>query len=339
MTALMMCLSLVLWQTPGPSAPTNAARADALVGAIIAALEQRPVNDAARATAAAKLAELDAMGADVLKQKAAGYGRMVSLNRGSKTPDEKLLRRFLALYDQLPAGDRDSFRFGRYLVYEILAERAHRVGALDDETALLREGVAKFTGDAGDKRELDITRQLLDRAELVGKPAPALLAEHWFNAAPPSNRLDVSGAVTLIEFTAHWCGPCKESYPGLLRLHERFAAQGLRVVLATRLYGYFGKDRNVSVEKELAADWQLFLLNEKLPFPIAVAMPPADTGLNAPTDPNARAYFVQPIPQFVLIDAKGIVRRIDLGWDEDYEKALAVSIEKLLRAPTATASK
>ena len=337
MTAWLLCLSLLLWQTPSASAQTSAARADALVAAINAALE-RPVTDAGRTTAAAKLAELDAMGADVLKQKTAGYSRMVSLNRGSKTPDEKLLRRFLALYDQLPAADREPFRFGRYLVYEILAEQAHRQSAFDQEKALLREGVAKFTGDAGDKRELDITRQLLDRAELVGEVAPALLAEHWLNAAPANNRLDLTGAVTLVEFTAHWCGPCKESYPGLLRFHERFAARGLRIVLATRLWGYFGKEKNLSPERELAADRQMFLDEDKLPFPIAIATTPAGAGPADGADANAKAFFVQPIPQFVLIDAAGIVRRIDLGWDEDYEKALAGQIEALLpravRTPT-----
>lgn len=331
MTTLVMCLSLLLWQAPGQAAQTNAARADALVAAINTALE-RPVTDAGRASAAVKLAELDAMGADVLKQKTAGYNRMVSLNRGSKDPDEKLLRRFLALYDQLPAADRDSFRFGRYLVYEILAERAHRASALEQEKALLREGVAKFTGDPGDKRELDITQQLLDRANLVGAPAPALVADHWLNATPSGNRLDLAGQVTLIEFTAHWCGPCKESYPGLLRLHEHFAARGLRIVLATRFWGYFGKEKNITPERELASDRQMFLDEDKLPFPIAIATPPAGVGPADGADANAKAYFVQPIPQFVLIDAKGIVRRIDLGWDEDYEKVLAAAVEKLLPA-------
>lgn len=327
---IAICLSFT------PALPqTPAERAETLVAAINAALE-RPVTDAGRATAAAKLKELDTMGDGVLKQKAAGFSRMVSLNRGSKDPDVKLLRRFLTIYDQLSVGDRDPFRFGRYLVYEILAERAHRAGAFEEEKALLREGVATFTGDPGDKRELDITRQLLDRANLVGRPAPTLVAEHWFNAAPPNNRLEVTGAVTLIEFTAHWCGPCKESYPGLKRLHEQFAAKGLRIVLATRTYGYFAKDRNISVAQELAADRQMFLDEDTLPFPIAIATPPAGTGLNDASDPNAKAYFVQPIPHFVLIDRAGVVRAIDLGWEGDDEARWAARIAALL---SATASK
>ena len=47
--------------------------------------------------------------------------------------------------------------------------------------------------------------------------------------------MPMTGAVTLLEFTAHWCGPCKESYPGVKRLLAKYGPQGFRVVLATEL--------------------------------------------------------------------------------------------------------
>ena len=330
MNLIPILLALYLGFNAGQAAPSQAAvRADALVAAINTALE-RPVTDAGRATAAAKLNELDAMGVDVLRQKAAGYNRLVSLNRGSQTPDEPLLRKFLVLYAQLPAADRDAFRFGRYLAYEILAANAHRLNAFDREKLLLREGVALFSSDAGDVRELKITQQLLDRAEMVGQPAPALTAAHWFNATLPRNRLEMTGKVTVIEFTAHWCGPCKDSYPGLLRLHQQFADRGLRIVLATRFWGYFGAEKGISEDRELVADYRMFLDEDRLPFPIAIAKPLAGAGAAEGADVNAAAYFVQPIPHFVVIDRKGIVRRIDLGWDAADEARLATAIEALL---------
>ena len=308
-------------------------RGEALAAAIDAALT-RPVTDEGRRLAAEKLKALDALGPAALVPQCKGYGRMVSLNRGSKTPDAALLRRFLALYDQLPATARDPFRFGRYLVFEILAEQAHRAGEFEEEKRLLREGVARFTSDPGDARELQITQQLLDRANLVGRAAPDLVADHWLNAAPQGGRLDLAGQVTLIEFTAHWCGPCRDSYPGLLRLQRRFGARGLRIVLATRLWGYFGAEKDLSADRELAADRKMFLEDDALPFPIAIATPPPGAGPADGADANAKAYFVQPIPHFVLTDASGIVRRIDLGWDDDYEQALAAAIDAMLaRAP------
>jgi thiol-disulfide isomerase/thioredoxin len=304
-------------------------RGDALVAGIEIALN-RPVTDEGRRQAAADLAQLDTLGAGALRQQCAAYSRMVSLNRGSKTPDERILTRFLALYAALDPAQRDPFRFGRYLAYEIRANTAHVQGNFDREQQLLREGVQRFTPDPGDKRELDITRQLLDRAELVGKAAPAISAEHWINGEPMNHRIDLAGHVSIIEFTAHWCGPCRESYPGLLRLHEEFANRGVRIVLATRLWGYFGSDRNVTPEQELASDFRLFVDEDKLPFPVAVATPPAASGPADVSDVNAKAYFVQPIPQFVVVDRHGIVRKVDVGWEPADEEAMKALVQKLL---------
>ena len=58
-----------------------------------------------------------------------------------------------------------------------------------------------------------------------------------------------------------------------------------------------------------------------LPFPTVVS---------GATDPNADAYFVQPIPHFVLIDRAGRVRAIELGWDAADEARWATRIEALL---------
>ena len=51
----------------------------------------------------------------------------------------------------------------------------------------------------------------------------------------------MDGAVTLLEFTAHWCGPCRESYPGVNRLRQQYGPKGFRVVMVTRYWGYFSQ--------------------------------------------------------------------------------------------------
>jgi thiol-disulfide isomerase/thioredoxin len=38
------------------------------------------------------------------------------------------------------------------------------------------------------------------------------------------------GKVLVVNFWASWCAPCREEIPGLLRIQERFAANGVQVV-------------------------------------------------------------------------------------------------------------
>lgn len=41
---------------------------------------------------------------------------------------------------------------------------------------------------------------------------------------------DLAGQVVLLNIWATWCPPCREEMPSMQRLHDRFAADGLRVV-------------------------------------------------------------------------------------------------------------
>lgn len=255
----------------------------------------------------------------------------VAKQRASTTPDVALLRRYLDLWDALPAADRDAnLRFGAYLACEILAADAHRRGQLDEAQRVLSAGLAVFQRDPDATRERTITRQLLDRLSMIGRPAPDLVGGTWLNADPPAGRFPLAGAVTLVEFTAHWCGPCKESYPGLTRLSAQYGARGLRVVLATRLYGYYGATTIMAPDDERAAVTRMFVDELRLPFPAVIADPRTGGSASGVSDANAEAFFVQPIPHFVLVDRGGIVRAIELGWDAADEARWAARIEPLL---------
>ena len=138
----------------------------------------------------------------------------------------------------------------------------------------------------------------------------------------------------MLEFTAHWCGPCKESYPGLKRLLAKYGPQGFRVVLATELYGYFGTERPLTPEAEFDRDRDYFA-HEGLTVPIAVDDPRqapvrgADGNYAARPSANDAAYQVGGIPQIHIIDKQGRIRLIMVGYDDENEKALAQLIESL----------
>jgi thiol-disulfide isomerase/thioredoxin len=142
--------------------------------------------------------------------------------------------------------------------------------------------------------------------------------------------------VTLLEFTAHWCGPCKESYPGVKRMLAKYGSRGFRVVMATELYGYFGADRPLTAEVEFERDRE-YWAHEGMAVPIAVGdarsipVRGPDGNYAITRNPNDAAYEVGAIPQIHLIDKQGRIRLIMVGYDDANEKSLAALIEKLLK--------
>ncbi len=176
---------------------------------------------------------------------------------------------------------------------------------------------------------------VIARYALVGTVAAPIGAPRWLNS-PANTTIAMPGAVTLLEFTAHWCGPCKESYPGVKRLLATYGPRGFRVVLATELYGYFGAERPLTAETEFERDRE-YWAHEGLNVPVAVEdqrKPPvrgADGNYTYFDNPNDKAYEVGGIPQIHIIDKQGRIRLIMVGYDDVNEGMLSQLIEKLLK--------
>ena len=213
-----------------------------------------------------------------------------------------------------------------------MAEAVAGRGQNDRAKALLTEAKSGWAEIRNVDRMLD---PVIARYALVGKVGAPISAPRWLNA-PAGTTLPMTGAVTLLEFTAHWCGPCKESYPGVKRLLAKYGPQGFRVVLATELYGYFGTERPLSPEAEFERDRDYFA-HEGLTVPVAVADPRqmpvrgADGNFAAKPSTNDTAYEVGGIPQIHIIDKQGRIRLIMVGYDDANEKSLAALIEQLLK--------
>jgi thiol-disulfide isomerase/thioredoxin len=167
-----------------------------------------------------------------------------------------------------------------------------------------------------------------NRYALIGKPAAAITGQYWLNAGgAPVPVQPGNGKVTFIEFTAHWCMPCKNSYPGVRSLAERFRGQAFEGVLVTSLYGYLGTRKNLTAEQEVDADRSYFTQEHELPFKVAVN-PPPKTGRSQPAVDEA--YRVGGIPQIVIVDKRGIIRQIVIGWDRGNTDRIGQIIEQLL---------
>ncbi len=127
--------------------------------------------------------------------------------------------------------------------YANMAEAWAGQGMTEKAIELLRRGQAEWKGFP--RVDEGYLLPVIERLNLVGTVGTPITAPTWFNMPEGKTSLEMPGAVTLLEFTAHWCGPCKESYPGIKRLLAKYGPQGFRVVFATELYGYFGTEQKL----------------------------------------------------------------------------------------------
>jgi thiol-disulfide isomerase/thioredoxin len=164
--------------------------------------------------------------------------------------------------------------------------------------------------------------------KLVGTPASTIEGKWWVNAPDNTSIKPGNGKITVLQFTAHWCVPCKKSYPPMLRLMSTFKDKPVESIMVTSLYGYIGSQRNLTPEQEVAADREYFAHEHNMPFPVAIT-PAGDAGQAAPYD-NEMRYAVGGIPQIMIIDRKGVIRSTVVGWDKGNEARFAAFIDKLL---------
>ncbi len=64
----------------------------------------------------------------------------------------------------------------------------------------------------------------------LGSPAAPLQGIDWVTTPPASTEWGKIGKLTIVEFWATWCAPCRISIPHLTEIQQKYAAQGVTVV-------------------------------------------------------------------------------------------------------------
>jgi peroxiredoxin len=141
--------------------------------------------------------------------------------------------------------------------------------------------------------------------ELLETPAPDFAGDSVNGKGPFALRA-ARGKVVLVDFWATWCQPCKKSFPKLEELRAKYAASGFEVAAIS-------EDDEPSGVKAfgdgLGVRFSLLWDKDKA---IASRWHP----------PN--------MPSTFLVDTKGVVRFVHLGYHEGEERDLEAEIKSLL---------
>lgn len=164
---------------------------------------------------------------------------------------------------------------------------------------------------AGARREIAVVlRERPSRDGVLRVDPVGAFAKEWVNVkaigGAPKKLADVRGKVVLVDFWATWCGPCRFISPKLSALQSRFGAQGLKVVGIT------------TDAADVAAN---FAEKSQMKYAV-VADESGDT---------SRAYGVSGIPTLFIIDKKGVVRDVLVGYDNTFDARLESQITQLLK--------
>lgn len=198
---------------------------------------------------------------------------------------------------------------------ELLANAGRKTDALAEADRLI--AAAAEAKDVPGERTLKALRL---RTAMVDAPAPAIASERAYGEFKGLDSL--KGKVVLVDFFAHWCGPCIASFPEMKKLYAELKEKGLEIVGVTTYYGYYRREnaekRDMPKDTEFAKMGE-FIKEFSLPWPVVYG-----------ERSNFEAYGITGIPHVTVIDRKGNVRKIKIGYSPSTFGEFRAYVEKLL---------
>ena len=152
------------------------------------------------------------------------------------------------------------------------------------------------------KNIADLLSQFEDPIE-VGEIAPDFTAPSIDGPDVTLSNELVNNKVTLLDFWAAWCRPCRIENPNLVRLHKKYKDEGFDII-------------GVSLDRT-REQWEQAVIDDNLPWTQV-------SNLNFWNDPVARRYSIRAIPQSYLLNKEGLVMGKNLRGQELEDRILSL---------------
>lgn len=176
---------------------------------------------------------------------------------------------------------------------------------LNDPSADIERAKKIYNSFSKELKNYKPGKSIKSKLDKIGKPVTVASAVNVGNIAPnftapnpegKSISLNQSlGKVTIIDFWASWCKPCRAENPNIVALYAKYHSKGLNII-------------SVSLDKE-ASDWKAAIAKDKLTWNHV-------SNLKEFEDPIALQYSINAIPSIFILDAKGVIIAKDIRGEE-----------------------
>jgi cytochrome c biogenesis protein CcmG/thiol:disulfide interchange protein DsbE len=139
-----------------------------------------------------------------------------------------------------------------------------------------------------------------------GAPAPDFTLPTSSTSSGTMSLHDFRGKVVYVDFWASWCVPCRQSFPWMSSMSERYAAQGLVVV-------------SVNLDKKRDAVDEFL---QRFPATFVVALDPAGK--------TAEAFHVAVMPSSFIVSRTGKIVYTHAGFDLAKARTIEDQIKEAL---------